>query len=127
MAKLCQRVTRVSRPKDRLLLNRELRFDSSGRLVGKSPRLFAMKPNNIQVVVEDIEYLRAGWGGSLSDPEARRGSAVLRRLLVENAYGDAWRALGFHGEPRVRAVDLKQIIGSTPLSDVDMALAEAYF
>jgi hypothetical protein len=47
----------------------------------------------------------------------------LRRLLVENAYGDAWRALGFHGEPKVRAVDLKQIIGSTPLSEVDMALA----
>ena len=79
--------------------------------------------NDIQVVVEDLEYLRADWGGTISNPVVRRGSALLRRLLVENAYGNAWRALGFHGEPKVRAVDLNQIIGSTPLSEVDMALA----
>jgi hypothetical protein len=81
-----------------------------------------MKQEQIQTIVEDLQYLK-DWGGKISDSEARRGSAVLRRLLVEDGYGKAWRAAGFPAEPKVMAVDVKRIIGSAPLTDVRIALA----
>lgn len=67
---------------------------------------------DIAVVAEDLEYLRAAFGPDISDPDIRRGSAVLRRLLVEGVYGKAWRALGFERQPFLVAVDLDSIVGS---------------
>lgn len=60
----------------------------------------------IKCIAEDLEYLRDGWGPGVTDPDIRRGSAVLRRLLVESSYGQAWRAAGFEKQPSVIAVDL---------------------
>ncbi|MGE0466904.1 MAG: hypothetical protein AB7P44_10725 [Steroidobacteraceae bacterium] len=63
------------------------------------------------------------WGHNVSDAEARRGSAVLRRLLVEDAYGTAWRAAGFEKEPSLIAVSLDVLLAATPLNTVVHALA----
>jgi len=95
------------------------------RLAATAERVvsFLMKADDIQIVVEDLQYLREGWGKEISDPEARRGSAVLRRLLVEDAYGQAWRAIGFPRQPKVIAVDIKHFLGGASRSDVDIALA----
>jgi hypothetical protein len=77
----------------------------------------------IQAVAEDLLFLRARWGPDLPDAEIRRGCATLRRLLVEGAYGSAWRAVGLQKEPSVVAVDLDGVLDETPPSLVEFALA----
>lgn len=69
-----------------------------------------MDYDGLVAVTEDLEYL-AQWGSDISNAEIRRGTAVLRRLLVEDAYGTAWRAIGFPSQPTLYAVDLLQLIG----------------
>ena len=70
-----------------------------------------MDIESILLVAEDLEYL-ATWRGDIKDPEIRRGSAVLRRLLVEDAYGHAWRSLGRPKQPSLIAVDLDMMLGN---------------
>jgi hypothetical protein len=82
-----------------------------------------MNPGDIQAISEDLEFLKSHWGENISDSEARRGSAILRRLLAEDVYGKGWRALGFQKEPKVIAVDIKNVLGQAPQSDVELALA----
>jgi len=64
----------------------------------------------IKAVVEDLEYLQNNWFSSPKDSELRRGSAILRRLLVENEFGNAWRILGFLKEPNIIATNLDEIL-----------------
>jgi hypothetical protein len=71
-----------------------------------------MDAADLEVVAEDLDYLKIAFGPAISDPDIRRGSAVLRRLLVEGIYGKAWRAVGFERQPSLIAVDLDGIIGS---------------
>jgi hypothetical protein len=78
---------------------------------------------SLLVVKEDLEHLRRDWGSDITEPNARRGSAVLRRLLVEDAYGHAWRALGLEREPEVCAVDLSILMCGADPRDVRYALA----
>jgi len=80
-----------------------------------------MDRDAIVAVAEDLEYL-SSWPGDIQDPEIRRGTAVLRRLLVEDAYGAAWRATGRSKEPTLIAIDLDLMIGNH-VSAVFMALA----
>lgn len=82
-----------------------------------------MDRESLIYVKEDLEYLRTGWGPEIADPDIRRGSAVLRRLLVEGVYGQAWRAVGFERQPTVIAVDLDQIIGEPHRNAVVCAMA----
>lgn len=80
----------------------------------------------LRTVVEDLEYLRDEWVADLDEPGLRRGSAVVRRLLVDGGNAQvlrhAWRAAGFQGEPSVRAIDLLDQVDG-PLSTVDWASA----
>lgn len=78
--------------------------------------------DDIKIVADDLQYL-ASWGPSISDGEIRRGSAVLRRLLVEDVYGSAWRAIGNHGQPKLLAVDLSPITTPDILPEIVFALA----
>ena len=45
----------------------------------------------IATVIEDLEYFRDHWQGSVPDPDIRRGAATIRRLLVEYQLGIAVR------------------------------------
>ncbi len=62
-------------------------------------------------VAEDLEYL-SEWGSEITAAEIRRGTAVLRRLLVEDAFGAGWRAIGRAQQPSLIAVDLDLMLGS---------------
>ena len=73
-------------------------------------------------VATDLLYLR-GWGPNVTDDDIGRGSVVLRRLLVEDAYGLAWRAIGMSGQPCLIAVHLPHLIRNYPSRDVLLALA----
>jgi hypothetical protein len=77
----------------------------------------------LATVIEDLEHFRDVWTGTLPDPDIRRGSATLRRLLVEGEYGTAWRALGRSREPTVPAPDLEAMLGSFDRAKVGCALA----
>lgn len=70
-----------------------------------------MDQDALIAVAEDLEYL-AGWGAEITAGEIRRGTAVLRRLLVEDAYGTAWRAIGLTKQPSLIAVNLDLMLGN---------------
>jgi hypothetical protein len=80
-----------------------------------------MDRESIVMVAEDLEYL-ASWPGDITDPEIRRGTATLRRLLDEDAYGAAWRAIGRKKQPTLMAVDLDLMLGGR-VDTVVIALA----
>lgn len=81
-----------------------------------------MTPDDLRIVADDLQYL-AEWGSDISDGEIRRGSAVLRRLLVEDAYGHAWREIGKDKQPSLIAVDLSAIATPENLPEIALALA----
>ena len=70
-----------------------------------------MDYDSLVAVAEDLEYL-SQWGSEISNGEIRRGTAVLRRLLVEDAYGNAWRAIGKAKQPSLIAVSLELLLGN---------------
>ena len=81
-----------------------------------------MDRDSLVAVAEDLEYLGT-WGPNIPDADIRRGSAILRRLLVEDAYGTAWRAAGFERQPSLIAVDFHCMLGTLPLQQVIAGLA----
>lgn len=85
-----------------------------------------MDRDSLIAIAEDLQYLNL-WGPDISDAEIRRGSAVLRRLLVEGEYGKAWRAIGRLKEPKVIAVDLSLLIAPAPIHDLVLGLAAGAF
>jgi hypothetical protein len=80
-----------------------------------------MDNDSLIAVAEDIQYLGT-WGSDISNAEIRRGTAILRRLLVEDAYGAAWRAVGEEKQPSLIAVDLSLMLGEQA-NDAVYALA----
>ena len=81
-----------------------------------------MEPDDLRTIIEDLEYLRTTRNGQVSDAEVRRGSAVLRRLLVEDIYGQAWRDVGLPRQPTVIAVDINGLVDAAHRGDVVLAL-----
>jgi hypothetical protein len=75
-----------------------------------------------KTVADDIEYLGT-WDPDIAEGEIRRGSAVLRRLLIEDAYGQAWRYVGKERQPKLIAVDLSPFTQPDILSQVKYAIA----
>ena len=80
-----------------------------------------MNQDSLIAVAEDLEYL-SQWGMDISNGEIRRGVATLRRLLIEDAYGGAWRAIGGVKQPSLPAVDLSLLVGDD-VNKVSYALA----
>ena len=81
-----------------------------------------MDRETLQSVAEDLVHLRS-WHDATPTADVRRGSAILRRLIVEDIYGAAWRAIGAQKQPKLVAVDLMIAIGNAPLSKVGAAFA----
>ena len=67
----------------------------------------SVEQSRLLTVAEDIEYFSQWWKSESVDTTAiRHGSGILRRLLVEDAAGTGWRALGFKKEPTIQGPDL---------------------
>lgn len=81
-----------------------------------------MDRDGLLAVADDLKFL-SGWGPEIADGDIRRGSATLRRLLVEDAYGMAWRAVGFARQPTLVAVDLWNLVPSDSINIIEFALA----
>jgi hypothetical protein len=77
--------------------------------------------NQLISVAEDIEYFKK-WSEctvELDTATIRHGSAALRRILVEDAAGKAWRQVGFPKSPTLDGPDL---IASLAERRVDVSL-----
>lgn len=64
-------------------------------------------------VADDIEWFQKEWCTLYEPPsnaDLRRGSAALRRLLVDNMLQQAWRAHGFAEQPKVTGPDVKALL-----------------
>ena len=77
----------------------------------------------VRSVIEDLNWIRADWGHEVDDATLRRGSAVLRRLLIEGDLRRAWRAAGRSREPLIESATLDHVLGSKPLEDISFASA----
>lgn len=77
----------------------------------------------LSVVRDDIRYLRTNWWRDMADADLRRGSTVVRRLLVDGELQRAWKAAGFTGQPLVQASSLSGIITQVPLQRIAFASA----
>ena len=82
--------------------------------------------DSLIAVAEDLEYL-SQWGEDISNGEIRRGTAILRRLLVEDSYGAAWRAVGEVKQPTLPAVDLSVLLGNDTNNVVYALAGGAHF
>jgi hypothetical protein len=77
----------------------------------------------VEVVVADLAYLRDEWGPAPSDDALRRSSAALRVLLVEDAFGRAWRVVGLRKQPVIHCPDLVAAMVHVPRADIAYAQA----
>lgn len=84
-----------------------------------------MIPRNelLKIVAEDLCYLKRDWNESVEDSDIRRGSTVLRQLLVQNELQRAWRMVGFESQPIITASTLDFILSKTPLDKTTSATA----
>jgi len=82
-----------------------------------------MIPRNdlVQIVSEDLQYLKEEWNESVEDSALKRGNTVLRRLLVQNELQRAWRAVGLPSQPLIRASALKPILDEIPREKIVLA------
>jgi len=82
-----------------------------------------MNLDYLRVIAEDLELLKNSWTHQYPEPDIRRGSAILRRLLVDNEYMHAWKQVGFERQPTLNAVDLSLLIEGIPESQIIVSLA----
>ena len=78
-------------------------------------------PTLVSVVREDLMHLGAKWDRTVSQEQLRREADVLRRLVVQDNFGKAWRESGFPKEPLVRAADLAEGLQGVSLVQVIVA------
>ena len=57
----------------------------------------------IRTLLEDLDYLKREWTPKVTDAALRRGSPVLRRLLVNDDFLKAWHLLRVGHKPHVKA------------------------
>jgi hypothetical protein len=77
----------------------------------------------VQLVREDLEFLRDEWDNSIDEASLRRSSNVLRTLLVDGHLGRVWRSLGLKRQPIVLAPDLDAMLVGIDPSRVQFAQA----
>ena len=64
------------------------------------------------IIAEDIEWFQQEWCTLYAPPsnaDLRRGSAALRRLLVDNAIQRTWIQLGFEKQPSIAGPDVEAL------------------
>jgi hypothetical protein len=59
------------------------------------------KQEVLLTVIEDLEYIMKEWNRDIEDEQLRRDCTIIRRLLIEDNLGRAWRAVGFNKQPRI--------------------------
>ena len=82
-----------------------------------------MPDDLMEVVAADLRHLKSDWNESVDDDSLRRGSTVLRRLLVQGDLQRAWRGAGFADEPMINCSNLQAILKSESSERIRFASA----
>ena len=77
----------------------------------------------VRTIIEDLEHVREQCESRVGEPDVRRLSAVLRRLLIDSDLRKAWKLLGFEKEPKLQAPTLGPLLKTYPLKRVLLAWA----
>lgn len=77
----------------------------------------------VSVVKSDLRHIHKEWATGADDDALRRGSPMLRRLLVDGELQRAWRAAGMPKQPQIKAVCLDHALQGVQLKDVVFASA----
>jgi hypothetical protein len=77
----------------------------------------------VENVISDLRYIKKDWNESVEDDELRRGSTVLRRLLIDKELAQALRASGLNSNPMLEASTLDPIIKSISRDKIRFASA----
>lgn len=77
----------------------------------------------LEVVTSDLQYLKANWTPEVDDHSLRRGSTILRMLLVEGNLQRAWKSVGMKGKPTIIAPRLEVLLDGKDKSSIVAAFA----
>jgi hypothetical protein len=80
-----------------------------------------IKGQLIENVAHDIRYLQREWHQNINNHALRRGSAVLRGLLVQGQLQRAWKGIGFEGQPQIITSSLSEILAKVPIVKIVFA------
>lgn len=77
----------------------------------------------VENTVSDLVYLQDTYQPAVSQHDLRRGSAIIRRLLVDGELQRTWKEAGFQREPQIEAPSLIDILYGGSLAAVEFAAA----
>ena len=77
----------------------------------------------IETVVSDLRYIQNDWHTKIDQENLRRGSTILRRLLVSGDLGKAWRSVGYPKEPCIVAPCLESLLDLPGQAPILLAVA----
>ena len=81
----------------------------------------------LEIVADDIRYLQREWGSTVGNHALRRGSTVLRGLLVNKQLHQAWNAVCFDKKPQIITSSLTEILTIIPKEKIIFAAAGGAF
>lgn len=76
-------------------------------------------------IFEDLEHLSKRLPPNLIDSELRHYSVILRKLLLENCLGKAWKQVGFDKQPKLVANDLTRSPNYSKVNEIEKYAAAA--
>lgn len=82
-----------------------------------------MPPEIVENTFADLAHLAGELNEKADDHSLRRSSAILRRLLVDDELGKAWRADGRARQPTIRAATLSRVLSKVVQRRVVVAAA----
>lgn len=81
------------------------------------------KQDLINIVADDLRFLQRTWHNNIGNHSLRRGSTVLRSLLVEGTLQRAWKAIGFDNQPQITTFSLTETLEKVPKEKIIFAAA----
>ena len=83
----------------------------------------SFKRDLIEIVADDLRFLQRTWHDNIGNHSLRRGSTVLRGLLVEGALQRAWKAIGLDDQPQITTFSLTETLDKVPIEKIIFAAA----
>jgi hypothetical protein len=77
----------------------------------------------LRITNEDLHYVADEWRDGISDAALRRGSVVLRRLIVQQELQRAWKVAGFAKQPKITTMSLDHMLADEHPSRIIFAVA----
>ena len=77
----------------------------------------------VKTILDYLLYLKEKWDQQIDNNSLRISSVILRRLLIEDNLGRAWRVLGLLKQPKILAPNLEEAIQHISCNKITFAQA----